>query len=459
MKNGTILKLLIIIVLAACLGGLWYFLLTSNEERKETNASEKVSVQEQESLPSSEMQENKEKQSETKSEKKKSDSSSSVEVKGATTITDNQTFTNTSFKSSEGSQNALLVENGGDVTLSNSTVTKTGDASDESADFYGTNAGILVNDNGKLNVSNLEITTNATHANGLFVYGTGEATISDSTIKTSQGTSGGIMVAGGGTLTANNLSIETESRSSAAIRSDRGGGTMIVNGGTYTSHGVGSPAIYSTADITVNDATLVSTTSEGAVVEGKNAITLNRCNLTDSNTQNNGKSTTFKNIFLYQSMSGDASEGTAEFTAKDCTITTNSGDTIFVTNTKAIVNLENNKIVNDDGDFIRIQAGAWGKSGSNGGDVTVNLTNQKVNGNAIVDDISTLVLNLKSESVYTGSINAENTAKQIDLTLDANSQLILTGDSYVTSLTDSDTSYSNINFNGYTLYVNGKAIN
>lgn len=34
-----------------------------------------------------------------------------------------------------------------------------------------------------------------------------------------------------------------------------------------------------------------------------------------------------------------------------------------------------------------------------------------------------------------------------------------TGISYVISLSDDDSSYSNIDFNGYKLYVNGKAIN
>ena len=47
----------------------------------------------------------------------------------------------------------------------------------------------------------------------------------------------------------------------------------------------------------------------------------------------------------------------------------------------------------------------------------------------------------------------------ITLKLDSSSKIKLTGDSYVTSLEDADTSYSNINFNGYTLYVNGTVIN
>mgnify|MGYP002868907136 CR=1 FL=1 len=107
--------------------------------------------------------------------------------------------------------------------------------------------------------------------------------------------------------------------------------------------------------------------------------------LTDTNTTLNGNSETYKNIFLYQSMSGDADEGNASFTAKDSTITTNKGDTIFVTNTTATINLENNTFVNNDGDFLRIQTGKWGTSGSNGGNVTLNMTNQKVEGNIIVD--------------------------------------------------------------------------
>lgn len=52
-----------------------------------------------------------------------------------------------------------------------------------------------------------------------------------------------------------------------------------------------------------------------------------------------------------------------------------------------------------------------------------------------------------------------NEAKSITLKLDSTSKIKLTGDSYVTSLEDADATYSNIDFNGYKLYVNGVAIN
>lgn len=318
----------------------------------------------------------------------------------------------------------------------------------------------------------MKITTDASGANGVFSYGgsattsnsSGDGTsvtISNSEITTTGDNAGGIMTTGGGTMTASDLTINTSGRSSAAIRTDRGGGSVDVTGGTYTTTGIGSPSVYSTADIIVSNAKLVAKASEGIVIEGKNSVTLNDCTLTDSNTELNGQSTIYKNIFLYQSMSGDAADGNAEFTATDSKITTKKGDTLYVTNTTATINLENNTIKNTDseGNFLRAQADSWGNSGSNGGDVTLVMTKQKATGNIVIDSISTLDMTMKSGSYYEGTINGDNSGKSIKLTLDKKSKIKLTGDSYVTSLDDADTDYSNIDFNGYTLYVDGEAIN
>ena len=56
------------------------------------------------------------------------------------------------------------------------------------------------------------------------------------------GGAGGVQVAGGGTLIGTNLTVTSASK--AAIRSDRGGGILILDGGTYTSTGTnGCPAV------------------------------------------------------------------------------------------------------------------------------------------------------------------------------------------------------------------------
>ena len=393
--------------------------------------------------------------------------SATKEITSATTIMEGE------FTSTNSDENAIMVS--GEVTtdISNVTVNKTGDSDGgDNTSFYGTNSGVIAKDGATLNIENATITTEAIGANGVFSYG-GSATtsnsssdgttvnISNSKTTTTKDNSGGIMTTGGGIMNATDLEITTAGTSSAAIRSDRGGGTVNVDGGTYTTTGQGSPAVYSTANITVKNATLKATASEGVVIEGKNSVTLDNVTLVDANNKLNGQSTTYKNIFLYQSMSGDADTGVAVFKASNSKITTNKGDTLYVTNTKATIILENNTIVNNDttGNFLRVQKDSWGNSGFNGGDVTLNLTKQKVAGNIVVDSISTLSMSLTNSSSYEGTINKDNGAKMISLTLNKTSKLKLTGDSYITSLNNEDSSNSNIDFNGYKLYVNGALIN
>lgn len=399
--------------------------------------------------------------------------SSSITYSSSNEIKSDDTITSGSYESTTADENALLIDSDNTVNMSNITVNKTGDSDGgDNTSFYGINSAILAKDGANLTLKNITVTTDATGANGVFCYG-GSATtnnsssdettvtISDSKITTSKDNSGGIMTTGGGIMNAYNLTINTSGTSSAAIRTDRGGGTVTVDGGTYTTTGQGSPTVYSTANINVSNATLVAKASEGIVIEGKNSVSLDNVNLTDTNNKLNGQSTTYKNIFLYQSMSGDAADGVSEFTAKDSKITTNNGDSFYITNTTATINLTNNTIVNNDsdGNFLRAQKDSWGNSGSNGGIVSLNMTNQTATGNIVIDSISTLDMTMKTNSYYEGTINGDNTAKSITLTLDKTSKIKLTGDSYITTLNNSDSSNSNIDFNGYTLYVNGKAIN
>ena len=398
-------------------------------------------------------------------------SSAAASYSAVKEITSDESISSSDFSSTKADENAISASGNITATLSDISVTKNGDSDGgDNTSFYGTNSAIIAKGGANLTIKNASITTDATGANGVFSYG-GSATtnnsssdgttinISNSTIKTSKDNSGGIMTTGGGVMNAENLTVTTAGTSSAAIRSDRGGGTVTVNNGSYKTTGKGSPAIYSKADITVKNASLVATASEGAIIEGKNSITLENVSLTDTNNSLNGQSTTYKNIFLYQSMSGDAASGKAVFTAKNSTITTNKGDSFYVTNTTAEINLENNQIINNDksGNFLRIQKDSWGKSGSNGGTVTLNMTKQAATGNIVVDSISKLTMNLASGSSFSGAIKSDKTG-EVELTLDSSSSITLTGDAYVKSLTNADTTNSNIHANGYKLYVNGTQV-
>ena len=345
---------------------------------------------------------------------------------------------------------------GEEKSYSNAKVVKTGDADGDEADFYGGNSAIYATNGAKLILSDMNISSDGTHANAVFSYGDGtEVNISDSTIETTGNCSGGIMTTGGGTTNASNLTIHTTGNSSAAIRSDRGGGIVTVNGGNYTTDGKGSPTIYSTADITVNDAALTSTASQGVVVEGKNSVTLNNVVLNaDNNTKNSDKSDYYQAVMIYQSMSGDADTGLSQFTANGGRISNANGDVFFVNNTATDISLSNVEIVNNgDGVFLRAAAAGWGKDGENGGKVNLTASDQTIDGDMIVDDISVLNFYLKDGSSFSGAIDPDGATGDVYVELTGGSKWILTGDSYIKSLTcDADS----IDLNGYTLTVDGE---
>ena len=367
-------------------------------------------------------------------------------------ITINETLTN-----EEDGGHAISVS-AETASYSNLAVVKTGEASGDEADFYGENSAIFATDGATLDLRELVIDTDGTHANAVFSYGSGTTvTIADSVIETKGNCSGGLMTTGGGTMIASDLNIHTYGNSSAAIRSDRGGGTVQVSGGRYVTEGVGSPVIYSTADITVSDAELVSTASEGVVVEGKNSVALNNVELiADNNKKNSDKSSCYNAVMIYQSMSGDAEAGQASFTMKGGKMTNVNGDVFFVNNTVATIELTGAAITNQDaaGLFLRAAAAGWGNAGSNGGHVTMTGADQVIDGDMLVDEVSTLNLYLTDGSSFTGAINSDGAAGQVYVELSGDSRWTLTGDSYIDSLTCAADS---IDLNGHTLYVNGTA--
>ena len=351
----------------------------------------------------------------------------------------------------------VITADGEEAAYANVAVSKTGEAEGDEADFYGENAAIFATNGAALTLSELLVTTNGTHANAVFSYGAGTTVnISDSVIETSGNCSGGLMTTGGGTMNASNLTVHTTGRSSAAIRSDRGGGTVTVTGGSYATEGMGSPVVYSTADITVSDAKMTASTSQGVVVEGKNSVTLKNVDLTANNTaKNSDKSDRYQAVMLYQSMSGDADAGTASFTMEGGRLTNRNEDVFFVNNTIPTITLSGAEITNEGGGvFLRAEAAGWGREGSNGGQVTLRAIGQTIDGDMLVDEVSNLNLYLTENSVFTGAINPDGAAGAVYVELTDGAKWTLTADSWLTGLTCGADS---IDLNGHTLYVDGVA--
>lgn len=348
----------------------------------------------------------------------------------ANTISEGTTVTGTSYTSTGDDENALRVD-GAAVTLDGVTVDKRAGATSntEDGDFYGMNAALLATNGATATIKNATVTSSAQNGNGVFSYGAGTTVnISDSTITTTANNSGGIQTTGGGTTNAENLTgttnaenltVTTSGNSSAAIRSDRGGGTVNVNGGSYTSNGYNSPAVYSTAAITVKNVDLTASNSEALVIEVKNSLALTGCTVTGNMSSTKGSSSdeNVHTVMIYQSMSGDADVGTSEFSMTGGSLTGKNGDLFYITNTHCILTLSGVTLQNEDTDgyLLRVIGNSashgWGTAGSNGAQVEFTADDQALSGKILVDTISTLNLTLKNGSSFTGTINIASNAE------------------------------------------------
>ena len=317
-------------------------------------------------------------------------------------------------------------------------------AGGDAASFYGVGAAVLVT-GGTAEISASLIDTDANGGAGVFAYGDGVVSISDSSIETRQDTSGGIHVAGGGTLRAENVQVVTQGESSAAIRSDRGGGKMEVHGGSYSTSGAGSPAVYVTADVSISDATLTATGSEALCLEGKNAVRLQNCALSGNlpDLEQNDNSWT---VILYQSMSGDAEVGEGRFEMSGGTLSSGNGGLFYTTNTDSEFVLSGVEIqaAPDCEYFLRCTGNAnrrgWGETGGNGANCRFTAIGQQMRGDIVWDSISNLSLYVTAGSALTGAgVDDESCAGgggagSCALYIDSGSSWTVTGDSVLTNL-------------------------
>jgi len=290
---------------------------------------------------------------------------------GTAVISESKTFEHQRFDNTISDQNSFIGKNKATITIDSSVFDKTGNTSnDDNSNFRGQNAVVLGIEGSQTSIKNSNITSSSIGSNAVFA---------------------------------------TEGAHSATLATDRGEGTITAEAAKLITSGEGSPVIYSTGNIMVNNVNGIANNSEIGVVEGKNSITLTNSNVTGY--KDNG-------FMLYQSFSGDAESGIARL--------------------KAAANSR------------------WGKTGENGSHLTLRASNQELSGNIMADSISTIALNMTNESSLVGAVNTDNTAKEVTVKLSKDSSWTLTGDSYVKSLTNEDTTGENIHLNGYKLVVADK---
>lgn len=371
---------------------------------------------------------------------------------GTTVVTENKSIAHELMSNTTSDQNAFIGKNKAIVNIENSVFDKTGNTtSNDNSNFHGQNAVVLGIDGSQINIKGSNITSNSNGSNAVFATGEGSViTVENTNIHTKSDSSRGLDATYKGTVNGKHLTITTEGAHSATLATDRGEGTITAEAAKLTTSGEGSPIIYSTGSITADYITGEAKNSEIGVVEGKNSITLTNSNVTGY--KDNG-------FMLYQSFSGDAESGIARLKAENNALTSHAtGAFIYVNNTTAEVDLTGNTISTPNTTTL-VKAAAdsrWGKTGENGGHLTLHASNQSLNGNIVADAISTIALDMTNGSNLVGAVNTDNTAKKVTLKLSKDSTWTLTGDSHIKALTNEDRTGSNIHLNGYKLVVADK---
>ena len=374
---------------------------------------------------------------------------------GAYTIAADTSESQKLYYSTEPDENALRVENGARVSIDSGRVEKRkGESSSlENAGAYGLNTAVLVHGNAQLLMINGDISSAASGAGGAFAYD-GSLQIQGGSVRTSADYAFGL-AAGQGGIRLSEATVSTQGAQSPALIA-RAGGILSITGGRATTNSASSPALESAGSIDAANATIRANGAEAAAING-GAIRLTDCAVTGRMIEDSGAGASLYPycVALYRDAGAWGRE--CSFTMTRGALTALAGDLFYATNTTANIYLEGVSISLPAGRALLRAKGndgslGRGRAGSNGADCALIAQDQALAGDIIADELSSVSLTLKGNSSYTGTVNAANTARAAEVTLEYGSTWTLTGNAYLTAFTGR---LSGIAANGYTVYVNG----
>lgn len=347
-----------------------------------------------------------------------------------------KSYQNETLEENSIAKSVLFLENS-KIELNNIIINKSKDTNSKVLSLNdGLNSAIVAL-NSQVKIKNTVLTTDGLSSFGVFAKNKEtNVEIIDSKIQTLKDNSYGIILRSDANAKLQNSEIITNLRESHGILVNKG--KIEINDSKINTLNEDSYAVYVKGEAIINKSVILSEKSNALVVENSGKIYID-----------NTKITTYRiNIFRANEITSDLS---AILTINGGEIDSKNSLLFNISNNKAVINLSN-VIIKPIETLLKITKDESKIENLTGGSVELNSNNQKLDGEILVDSLSSLIINLKNISILNTSLNKDNLAKKITLNISKDSKLILKNDAYIHTFINKLENLSNIEDNGYNIY-------
>ncbi len=361
-----------------------------------------------------------------------------TKIKANHEITESLDLSFATYTASEDDTSALLIKDESFLALRNSTITKTGGKATDinKSDKYGINSALVISYNSTGKIFDTKVKTSTDNANAIFIDGTkAYGYIADSTIETLNFNSNGIVVQTA-EVDIDHIILTTKVKESSGIVLNNKEAKVNIKNSMLETNGSLSPVIITNGNLLMDNTTITANGSYGIKLEnGKTTITNSTILVNGANLENKNSSGIYLNT--------NKQETTLNIEKTSLNINQkfpyyNRAYMFDINNSVTSINLTDNQLNYGSNKLLNIIDSK----------VTLNTNKQLIIGDILIDNQSTLELNLNNSSSFVGSINSNNTI----INLDESSSITLTKDTYIKELNGP----KNIKLNGHKLYINNE---
>lgn len=370
---------------------------------------------------------------------------------GVLTISDRQTVDGT-LTADQLNQSCILALDQSAVTVDQGTLTKTGPPSNiEDALKYGLNAALLAAPGATVNMLSSTVETSAIGAGGVAVNGlNSSATVQSSDINT-EGSNSPIFFAGFQGQMKVTSGNQTSQGDGSIIFVPRASSTIQADSVTCLTQGDLAPIVRASGLFSAMALNGTATNSIAAQIEPGGTVNMSDSKILAGAVQS---STGYHAMFVFDNQDntqkkepGHLTLNATEWSIPASSIALEDGYNFFVDQCSAEINLTNNSILN-------VPRCAKVQNGS----MNLTLSSQVLGGLIEADKDSSIEISLTEASNFNGVINPDQACEDVKLHMDVTSTLFLTGDTYLSEFSNANPSNSNVQTNGFHIYVDGKAV-